>query len=93
MFEEEGPIEPFALENPNVVALVKWSLDRRERALIVLNKDQSQQTVRLQRLAEFLASTIRFEDISPDGKLDHSPDFQTGFLKPSGAYVLWAQGA
>jgi starch synthase (maltosyl-transferring) len=94
LFEEEGPIEPFALENPKVVALAKWSLDRRERALIVLNKDRrSQQTVRLQRLAQFLASTVRFEDISPDDKLDHSPDFQTCFLKPSGAYVLWAQGA
>jgi hypothetical protein len=94
VFGQEGPIEPLRFDNPNVYAFVKWSADRRQRALIILNKDRSsRQAVRLQPAARFVNSTVRVEELSPDGKLELSPDFQTGFLKPSGCYAFWAQAA
>jgi starch synthase (maltosyl-transferring) len=94
VFNEEGSIEAVALDNANIFAFVKWSKDRRERALALLNKDsRGQQSFRVQLVGNFLASAARVEDLSPEGSLPHTPDFQTCFLKPSGAYVIWAQAA
>lgn len=94
VFNEEGQIDTVALDNPNIFAFIKWSKDRRERALALLNKDsRGQQSFRLQSAGNFLASTARVDDLSPEGPLPHTPDFQTCFLKPSGVYVVWAQAA
>jgi len=94
VFNEEGPIDSIEVGNPHVLALVKWSRDRRERALIVLNKNRLEhQSFRLQSFGPFLAGTARVDDVSPDGAFQHSPDFQTCFLKPSAFHVLWAQAA
>jgi starch synthase (maltosyl-transferring) len=91
LFNTEGPIETVAIENRQIFAFIKWSMDRRERALLVINKDmRSQQSYRLQSLSQFLAAAARVEDISPDGSLQHTPDFQTGLVKPSGFHVVWA---
>ena len=94
LFNQEGPIDLIALENPDIFAFVKWSKDRRERALVLLNKDsRKRQSFRLQSIGGFLASSARVEDVSPDGNLPHTPDFQTCFLEPSAAHVIWAQSA
>src|SRR5216683_6069526 len=69
---------------PIFFALVKWSKDRRERTFIILNKDRrNQQSFRTQHLARFLAGTAGVEDLSPDGGLMHTDDFQACFVKSS----------
>ena len=35
--------------------------------------------------------TYEVQDISPDGQLQHTPDFQTGELKPSGIHVIYGK--
>jgi hypothetical protein len=58
---------------------------------VVINKDtRAQQSFRLQSLGQFLAGTARVEDISPDGSLQHSTDFQSALVKPSAFHVIWA---
>jgi starch synthase (maltosyl-transferring) len=92
VFNEEGPIDAVTLENPRIFAFTKWSRARNERALIVINKDsRAQQSFRLQSLAPFLTSAAKVEDVSPEGSLQHSPDFQSASVKPSGFHVIWAQ--
>jgi starch synthase (maltosyl-transferring) len=94
VFNEEGPIDTLTVDNPRIFGFVKWSRDKRERALIVINKDaRAQQSFRLQSLGQFLAGTAKVEDISPDGSLQHSADFQNAFVKPSALHVIWAASA
>jgi len=94
VFNSEGPIETATIDNPRVFAFVKWSPDRRERALVVINKDAGrQQSFRLQSLGQFLAGAARVDDISPDDSLQHSADFQSAFVKPSAFHVIWATSA
>jgi starch synthase (maltosyl-transferring) len=91
VFNEEGPIDTLTVDNPRIFSFVKWSRDKREHALVVINKDtRAQQSFRLQSLGQFLAGTARIEDISPDGSLQHSADFQNAFVKPSAFHVIWA---
>jgi len=94
VFNSEGPIDTVPIENPRIFAFVKWSPDRRERSLVVINKDAKlQQSFRLQSLGQFLAGAARVEDISPDGSLQHSPDFQSASVRPSAFHVIWAASA
>jgi starch synthase (maltosyl-transferring) len=94
VFNVEGPIEIVRVENPRVFAFVKWSPDRRERALLLINKNsRAQEAFRLRSLNQFLAGTTKVEDISPDGSLQHSADFQTAFVKPSAFHLIWATSA
>jgi hypothetical protein len=51
---------------------------------------QNQQAFRTQTLGHFLFGTARVDDISPDGSLQHTADFQTCFLKRSGFHVVSA---
>lgn len=92
VFNEEGPIDPVDVENPRIFAFLKWSLDRRERALVFLNKDrQHSQSFSLVRAAPVLSGTTQVQDISPEERLQHTPDFQVGQLKPSGINVVHAR--
>jgi starch synthase (maltosyl-transferring) len=94
VFNEEGPIDAVTVENPRIFAFVKWSRDRRERALVIINKDaRVAPSFRLQSLGQFLSGAARVEDISPDGTLQHSPDFQSAFVKPSAFHLMWAASA
>jgi starch synthase (maltosyl-transferring) len=94
VFNEEGPIEPVDTGNPMVFALVKSSLDLRERAFVVLNKDRrGPQSFATARAARFLDGASRLADVSPEGRLEHTPDFQVCSLKPSGIHVLLAHAA
>jgi starch synthase (maltosyl-transferring) len=91
VFNEEGPIDPVTIDNPRIFALVKWSRDRRERVLVIINTDsRMQHSFRLQSLSHFLAGAARVEDISPDGSLPHSADFQSASVKPSAFHLIWA---
>jgi starch synthase (maltosyl-transferring) len=92
VFNEEGPIESVDAGNPKICALLKWSHDRGERALIVLNTDQRQtQTCQLARMGHAFSGTTKVEDVSPEGRLQHTPDFQLASLKPSGVHVIYAR--
>ena len=94
VFNEEGAIDTAAVDDSHIFAFIKWSLDKRERALVIINKDtRAQQSFRLQSLGQFFAGAAKVEDISPDGSLQHSPDFQNAFVKPSALHVVWAASA
>jgi len=91
VFNEEGALDPLTLGNANLFAFVKWSRDRTERALIVINKDRlNVQSFSTRWAGQFLGGVGRLEDLSPDGTLGHTPDYQTCTVKPSGIHVLWA---
>jgi starch synthase (maltosyl-transferring) len=91
VFNEEGAIDLLNLGNANLLAFVKWSRDRRERALIIINKDRSTaQSFSTQQAGQFMAGAGSIEDLSPGGLLQHTPDFQTCTVAPSGFHVLWA---
>lgn len=92
VFNEEGPIASVDTGNPKVSALVKSSLDKTEKALILLNTDrQHSQSCHLARMGQVWSGATQVEDLSPDGRLQHTADFQTGQLQPSGVYVLCAR--
>ena len=94
VFNEEGPVDALTVENPRILAFVKWSRDRRDRALVIINKDaRAAQSFRMQSLGQFLAGAARVEDISPAEALQHSPDFQSAFVKPSAFHLIWAASA
>jgi starch synthase (maltosyl-transferring) len=91
VFNEDGPIDPLDVGNPRICSFVKWSRDRSERALILLNKDRRQrQSCNLARVGYVMSGVRRVQDLSPEEKLEHSPDFQLCQLKPSGINVIYA---
>ncbi len=91
LFNEDGAIDVIDLANEKLFAFVKWSRDRRERALLIFNKDRSlPQSFSTQLAGQFMFGAEGVEDISPDGPLQHTQDFQTCTVAPSGVHVLWA---
>jgi starch synthase (maltosyl-transferring) len=92
VFNEEGVLDVLELRNPHLFAFVKWSRDRSERALIVINKDRNnQQSFSSYWAGQFTAGAVSIEDLSPAGSLEHTEDFQTCFVRPSGFHVLFAK--
>jgi starch synthase (maltosyl-transferring) len=91
VFNEEGAIDVLDLGNANLLAIVKWSRDRCERALIIINKARSLPQSFSTRLAgQFMAGATTLEDLSPDGPLKHTADFQTCTVAASGIHVVCA---
>ena len=92
VFNEEGPIDPVDVGNPQIFVFAKSSLDRTERALLLLNKDRHHpQFCHLARTAHFFTGATQAQDISAEGRLQHTPDFQVCQLNPSGVNVLYAR--
>ena len=92
VFNEEGPIDLVDAGNPSVFAFVKSSRDRQEKALIILNKDRRHaQVCQLARMGHVFSGMSQVEDVSPEGRLQHSPDFRTAQLEPSAIQVLYAK--
>ena len=91
-FNEEGPIERIESGNSKVVALVKSSRDGKEKALLLFNTDRQQgQSCQLAQMGYVMTGMSQGQDVSPAGQLQHTPDFQTGQLKPSGVHVICAR--
>ncbi len=92
VFNEEGPLERIESGNSKVVALVKSSRDGKEKALLLFNTDrQRAQSCQLAQMGYVFTGMSQVQDVSPDGQLQHTPDFQTGQLKPSGVHVICAR--
>ncbi len=92
VFNEEGPIEELDTGNVKILALVKSAVDRTGRALVLLNKDRlNPQACMLARTGQFLTGALQVEDLSPEGQLQPTPDFQAAYLKPSGVNVVYAR--
>jgi starch synthase (maltosyl-transferring) len=92
VFNEEGPLEVVEAGNPHILAFTKSSRDGNEKALIVLNKDrQHSQTCRLAQMGYVFGGMTQVQDVSPEERLQHTADFQTGHLKPSGLHVIYAK--
>lgn len=92
VFNEEGPIDPVDVGNPRIFAFIRSSLAGTEKALILLNQDRHHpQSCYLAWMAHFLSGTTQVQDISPEERLQHTPDFQACHLKPSGIHVLYAR--
>jgi starch synthase (maltosyl-transferring) len=91
VFNEDGPLEPVDAGNPRVFAFMKSSRDRTERAMVLLNKDRQQpRTCQLAQMGHVFNGAKRVEEVSPEERLAHSSDFQTGHLRPAGVYVFHA---
>ena len=92
VFNEEGLIERVESGNPKVVALPKSSRDSKEKVLLLFNTDQ-QRRLSCQLAADGLRLywPTQVQDVSPDGQLQHTPDFQIGQLKPSGVHVIYGR--
>jgi starch synthase (maltosyl-transferring) len=94
LFNQEGPIQALDVGNRNLFVFMKWSLDRTEKALVLLNRDrQCEQSFSTARLMDFFAGTGPVEDLSPDGRLQNTHDSNFCILKPSGINVLYAKAA
>ncbi len=92
VFNEEGPIDLVNVGNPQICVLVKSSVDRKEKAVLLLNKDrQHPQSCFLGEISQFFQGTTQVQDISPEDRLQHSPDLQMCQLKPSGINVIYAR--
>jgi starch synthase (maltosyl-transferring) len=91
VFNEEGSIELVESDNPRVLALMKSTRDRTERGVLLLNKDRQQtQSCQLARMGRVFSGARKVDDVSPEERLAHSPDFQTAHLRPSGFHVIHA---
>jgi starch synthase (maltosyl-transferring) len=89
VFNEEGPTERLETGNPAVLALVRSTRDRRERALLLVNKDRARpQRVAATAVAPFLTGLTTMEDVSPEGRLEQSPILT---LSPSDLKVVWGK--
>lgn len=92
VFNEEGPIERVESGNSKVVALAKSSRDNKEKALLLFNTDRQQgQSCQLAQMGYVFTGMSQVQDVSPAGQLQHTPDFQTGQLKPSGVHVIYGK--
>jgi starch synthase (maltosyl-transferring) len=92
VFNEEGPIDPLDVGNPRIRGFVKWSLDRGERAVFLLNTDRRHpQSCNLARVGYVMSGVRQVQDVSPEEPLEHSLDFQTCRLRSSGINIIYAQ--
>jgi len=92
VFNEEGPIEAVNSGSPRVSVFVKSSVDKKEKAILLLNRDRQQpQSCFLGSVGPLLQGTTQVQDVSPEDRLQHTPDFQRCQLKPSGVYVIYAR--
>lgn len=92
VFNEEGPIDPVDVGNSQVFAFVKSSLDRREKAVVLLNKDRRlPQSFSPARAGHIFSGAAQVQDLSPEERLRLTPDFQRGQLQPAGIGVFYAR--
>ncbi|MEA2624989.1 MAG: hypothetical protein QOD06_1034, partial [Candidatus Binatota bacterium] len=68
---------------------VRSTRDRRERALLLVNKDRARpQSVAAAAVAPFLTGLTTFEDVSSEGHLEQSSVLT---LSPSDLKVVWGR--
>jgi starch synthase (maltosyl-transferring) len=92
VFNEEGPIDSVDVGNSQIFAFLKWSMDRKERVFVLLNKDRrNPQSFSPLRVAHIFSGTTQVEDLSPEERLQYTSDLQVGRLKPSGIHVIYAR--
>jgi starch synthase (maltosyl-transferring) len=90
-FNQEGPLEQWDAGDPRILMLVKWTADRREKALILINHDRRDSaTINLARIQPFLGGTVCVEDLSPERRLAPDAKLTTATLEPSAVSVLYA---
>jgi starch synthase (maltosyl-transferring) len=91
VFKEEGPIEPLAVGNPHIVALVKSTWDKAESAILILNKDlRHTQFCDLGPVAQRVTGVRHVHEVSPDGTLVMVPHSLGAQIKPAVVHVLYA---
>ncbi|HEY2106820.1 MAG TPA: hypothetical protein VGH29_13580, partial [Candidatus Binataceae bacterium] len=91
VFNQEGPLEQWDAGDARIVLLVKWTIDRREKALILINHDRRDcAAINLARIQPFLAGTVRVEDLSPERRLEPDANLATATLERCAVRVLYA---
>ena len=94
VFNQEGPLEQGDAGDSRILMLVKWTIDRREKALILVNHDRRDSSaINLARIQPFLAGTARVEDLSPERRLEPNTNVAACTLEPSAVRVLYAWNA
>ena len=89
VFLEDAPTEMLPTDNPNVLLLWKGSLNAKQEALLILNKDpHNQQHFYANDLYQYVQSPGPLTDVSPEFPLDYLPTpFEYG-LRPGQGIVL-----
>jgi starch synthase (maltosyl-transferring) len=92
VFNEEGPIEAIECGNPALFAYRKSTLDRSERAVVILSKDrQREQFCDLSQFAREFSGATSVEDLSPEARIALSAGTAFCRLEPSAVRVLLAR--
>jgi len=89
IFQEDAPTELLPSPNPNVLFLCKGSLQAKQEALLILNKDiWNKQHFYTNNLYEHVQAAGPLYDVSPEYALDYLPTaFEYG-LRPGQGIVL-----
>jgi starch synthase (maltosyl-transferring) len=88
VFNEDGPIDPVDTGTSSIFAFVKSSVDGRDWAVVLLNKDrEDEHACDLSWLGD-VAPAAAFDDASPAEPLDRTPDWTRCRLGPSAFHVL-----
>lgn len=89
VFHEDAPTEILPTDNPNILLLWKGSLNARQEALLILNKDpHNQQHFYTGNLYQYVQTPGPLTDVSPEFPLDYLPTpFEYG-LRPGQGIVL-----
>jgi starch synthase (maltosyl-transferring) len=91
VFNEAGPLQQWDAGDPRILILVKWTIDRREKALILINHDRRDSAaINLTRIQPFLGGTVRVEDLAPEHRLEPDADLATTTLERCAVRVLYA---
>ena len=89
VFLEDAPTEILPTDNPNILLLWKGSLNAKQEALIILNKDpHNKQHFYTSNLYQYVQAPGPLTDVSPEFSLDYLPTpFEYG-LRPGQGIVL-----
>ncbi len=89
VFQEEAPTEIDHDGNPDVLLMWKGSTQTKQEALLILNKDiTNQQTFWAKNLYDYVQTTAPLIDVSPEYRLDYVPTPFHYDLRPGQGLVL-----
>jgi len=84
VFSEDNDIDIEPNPNPNILTFIKTSYDKKEKALIIINKDDhNYQYVEFENLFDVFGQRKLIKDVSPEFALDFIPEHFEYHLRPA----------